>query len=175
MTGNRRELPLPRVAGQRASPVPHSAFEGSPCGRAHPLLGAEGKRGRSGLVKGMLGGDRPDEAGEFTSAGDDDLLVRLAAGGHPNPAAVKALLGPPGALDHDRIRLALATGQRVADLRSKPWVPGGLDQQTGGRSSSVVGRWAVTAGAVDVGGSCAPEISPKPASSDQNQKRARRA
>ena len=40
MTGNRRELPLSKVAGHRRG-VPHRAFEGSPCGRAHPLLEAE--------------------------------------------------------------------------------------------------------------------------------------
>lgn len=39
MTGNRRELPRSSVAGHRL--VPHRAFEGSPCGRAHPLLLAE--------------------------------------------------------------------------------------------------------------------------------------
>jgi hypothetical protein len=40
MTGNRRELPLSKVAGHPTR-VPHRAFEGSPCGRAHPLLGVE--------------------------------------------------------------------------------------------------------------------------------------
>src|SRR6266508_1800866 len=37
MTGNRRELPLSKVAGHRRA-VPHRACEGSPCGRTHPLL-----------------------------------------------------------------------------------------------------------------------------------------
>jgi len=37
MTGNRRELPLSKVAGHRRW-VPHRAVEGSPCGWAHPLL-----------------------------------------------------------------------------------------------------------------------------------------
>jgi hypothetical protein len=40
MTGNRRELPLSKVAGHRWA-VPHRSFEGSPCGRAHPLLEVE--------------------------------------------------------------------------------------------------------------------------------------
>ena len=40
MTGNRRELPRSKVAGHRLA-VPHRALEGSPCGRAHPLLEAE--------------------------------------------------------------------------------------------------------------------------------------
>src|SRR5712692_11856522 len=40
MTGNRRELPLSKVAGHRVV-VPHRTLEGSPCGRAHPLLQAE--------------------------------------------------------------------------------------------------------------------------------------
>jgi hypothetical protein len=37
MTCNRRELPRSKVAGHRQA-VPHRAHEGSPCGRAHPLL-----------------------------------------------------------------------------------------------------------------------------------------
>src|SRR5205809_4829248 len=37
MTGNRRELPRSKVAGHRRA-VPHRTLEGSPCGRAHPLL-----------------------------------------------------------------------------------------------------------------------------------------
>src|SRR5207247_9941702 len=40
MTGNRRELPLSKVAGHRRA-VPHRAVEGSPCGWTHPLLEAE--------------------------------------------------------------------------------------------------------------------------------------
>jgi hypothetical protein len=40
MTGNRRELPLSKVAGHRRA-VPHRAREGSPCGRTHPLLKVE--------------------------------------------------------------------------------------------------------------------------------------
>jgi hypothetical protein len=40
MTGNRRELPRSKVAGQR-EPVPHRGLEGSPCGRTHPLLEVE--------------------------------------------------------------------------------------------------------------------------------------
>ena len=41
MTGNRRELPRSKVAGHRRA-VPHRGLEGSPCGRAHPLLEVEG-------------------------------------------------------------------------------------------------------------------------------------
>ncbi len=51
MTGNRRELPRSSVAGHRPEPVPHRGFEGSPCGRAHPLLEikrVEGQAFRSG-------------------------------------------------------------------------------------------------------------------------------
>src|SRR6266511_4023300 len=40
MTGNRRELPPSKVAGHRQA-APHRAFEGSPCGRTHPLLEVE--------------------------------------------------------------------------------------------------------------------------------------
>src|SRR5439155_26606706 len=76
-----------------------------------------------------LGRDCPDEAGELAGAGDDDLLVRLAAAGHPLPALVEALLAAPGALDHDRVLAALAAGELVADLRPAARVPGGLDQQ----------------------------------------------
>src|SRR5207247_5959878 len=41
MTGNRRELPLSKVAGHRPGLVPHRAVEGSPCGRTQPLLEVE--------------------------------------------------------------------------------------------------------------------------------------
>jgi hypothetical protein len=47
MTGNRRELPLSKVAGHRVA-VPHRTLEGSPCGQTHPLLEAER------LVEGQL-------------------------------------------------------------------------------------------------------------------------
>jgi hypothetical protein len=48
----------------------------------------------------LLGRDRPDEAGKLAGAGDDDLLARLAAAGHPLPALIEPLLAAPGALDH---------------------------------------------------------------------------
>src|SRR5262249_37825596 len=41
MTGNRRELPLSKVAGHRPGLAPHRACEGSPCGWTHPLLEVE--------------------------------------------------------------------------------------------------------------------------------------
>src|SRR3990172_2513420 len=82
MTGNRRELPRSSVAGHRS--VPHRGFEGSPCGRTHPLL--ETERLASGAPEWLLGGDRPDEAGELAGAGDNDLLVGLAPARHPPPA-----------------------------------------------------------------------------------------
>ncbi len=40
MTGNRRELPRSKVAG-RPGRVPRRTLEGSPRGRAHPLLEIE--------------------------------------------------------------------------------------------------------------------------------------
>src|SRR5689334_23049473 len=97
MTGNRRELPRSSVAGRRRRPVPHRSVEGSPWGRAHSAAPAASFR-RSALgAQRLLGGDRPDEAGELAGAGDDDLLARLAARGHPPPAAVETLLTAPGA------------------------------------------------------------------------------
>src|SRR5262245_8241564 len=128
MTGVRRELPRSKVAGHRRA-VPHRALEGSPCGRAHPLLKAESLVERSGAAEWLVGCDRPDEAGELAGAGDDDLLLRLAGAGHPLPALVEALLAAPGALDHDGVLAALAAGQLVADLRAAAGVPGRLDQQ----------------------------------------------
>jgi hypothetical protein len=65
---------------------------------AHPLLETERPCG-SGAPKWLFGGDRPDEAGELASAGDDDLLLGFAAAGHPLPALVETLLAAPGALD----------------------------------------------------------------------------
>src|SRR5438067_10617914 len=70
MTGNRRELPLSRVAGHRRA-APHRACEGSPCGRAHPLLEAE-RLAFSVRAEWLVCCDRPDEAGELACAGDDD-------------------------------------------------------------------------------------------------------
>jgi hypothetical protein len=63
------------------------------------------------LSERLVGGERPDEPGEFAGAGDNDLLVGLAAGGHPPPALVKALLAAPGALDHRGVLAALAAGE----------------------------------------------------------------
>src|SRR5437764_15406187 len=96
--------------------------------------GASAARGReagwgSGCAEWLLGRDRPDEAGELAGAGDDDLLVCLAAAGHPLPALVEPLLTAPGALDHLGVLSALAAGELVADLRPSPRVPGRLDQE----------------------------------------------
>src|SRR2546421_4292388 len=88
MTGNRRELPLSKVAGHPRG-GPHRAFEGSPCGWDHPLSqpSRAGVMG-SGSAQGLVGRDRPDEPGELAGAGDDDLLVGLAAARHPPPPLV---------------------------------------------------------------------------------------
>ena len=130
MTGNRRELPPSKVAGHPVR-VPHRACEGSPCGWAHPLLETERLgSGRLGGSEGLVGCDRPDEAGEFAGAGDDDLLLRFAAAGHPLPALVEALLAAPGAFDHEGVLAALAAGELVADPRVPARVPGRLDQQS---------------------------------------------
>src|SRR5439155_10266678 len=83
----------------------------------------------SGAAEWLLGCDRPDEAGELARAGDDDLLLRLAAAGHPLPALVEALLAAPGAFDHGGVLAALAAREVVADLRPAAGVPGRLDQQ----------------------------------------------
>src|SRR4051794_41824893 len=124
MTGNRRELPRSRVAGRRRGPVPHRRSEGPPCGRAHSAAPAASFR-RSALgAERLLGGDRPDEAGELAGAGDDDLLLRLAAAGHPLPACVQPLLAAPGALDHGGGLAALAAGGPLADLRPPARGPG---------------------------------------------------
>jgi len=96
--------------------------------------GASAARGREvswlGRSEGLFGRDRPDEAGELARAGDDDLLRRLAAAGHPLPASVEALLAPPGALDDGGVLAALAAGEFVADRRTSARVPGRLDQQS---------------------------------------------
>src|SRR6266498_2133748 len=88
-----------------------------------------GSVGCSGAPERLVGCDRPDEAGELAGAGDDDLLLRLAAAGHPLPALEEPLLAAPGSLDHDRVLAALAAGELVAELRPPARVPGGLDQQ----------------------------------------------
>ena len=116
MTWNRRELPRSKVAGHRRA-VPHRGFEGSPCGWTHPLLQAERLAG-SEAPEWLVGGDRPDEAGELAGAGDDDLLLRFAAAGHPLPALVEALLAAPGAGADERVLEMLTLREPLADLRS---------------------------------------------------------
>src|SRR5881394_997259 len=121
MTGNRRELPLSMVAGHRV--VPRRSIEGSPCGWTHPLFEAEGGCW-SGVSKGLFGGDRPDEAGEFACAGDHDFLFWFAARGHPLPAAVESLLAAPGAFDVGRALSALAAFELGAELGAPARAPG---------------------------------------------------
>jgi hypothetical protein len=77
----------------------------------------------------LVGGDRPDEAGELAGAGDDDLLLWFAAGGHSLPATVEALLAAPGAFDVGRVLSALAAFELGAELGAAPGVPGSFDQQ----------------------------------------------
>ena len=129
MTGNRRELPRSRSAGHPRG-VPHRAFEGSPCRWVHPLLQPARTHGWcSGAPEWLVGRDRPDEPGELAGGRDDDLLVRLAARGHPRPATVQALLGAPGALEHQGVLVALAGGERRADAGALALMPCGLDEQ----------------------------------------------
>ena len=71
---------------------------------------------------------RSDE--RITSAAVTHAIVVL--GGHPLPAAVEALLGAPGPLDHQRVLVTVARGQLVADPGPLTLVPGGLDQQPAG-------------------------------------------
>ena len=73
---------------------------------------------RSGAPERLLGRDRPHEPGELARAGDDDLLGGLAAGRHPLPASIQALLTAPGTLDGDDVLAYLATAKLVADGRS---------------------------------------------------------
>src|SRR5437764_1975104 len=127
MTGNRRELPRSKVAGHRVGP--HRAVEGSPCGRDHPLPQPSWAGSWSGVAQGLVSGDGPDEAGELARAGDDDLLVGLAAAGHPPPATVEALLGAPRALEDLGVLAALAARELIAAARRAPRVPGRFDEQ----------------------------------------------
>jgi hypothetical protein len=55
--------------------------------------------------------------------------VRLAARGHPAPAAVQALLGAPGALEHEWVLAALARSECRADAGALALMPRGLDEQ----------------------------------------------
>ena len=128
MRGNRRELPLSSVAGHRWWLVPHRWFEGSPCGLAHPLLETEGMVVCSGSVEWLVGHDCPDEAGRFAGAGDNDLLLGLAASVHSLPAFVEPLLATPRSFESERVVPLLATGELVADLGSSSSMPGGFDQ-----------------------------------------------
>src|SRR5437870_12868744 len=128
MTGNRRELPRSSVAGRRRLPVPHRRVEGPPCGRAHFAAPAASFRRSALRSQRLVGGDRPDEAGELAGAGDDDLLARLAARGQPAPAPVEALLAAPGAAADDWILLVLAAGEPFTDLRASGGRPSRFDE-----------------------------------------------
>lgn len=68
---------------------------------------------RSGAPERLLGRDRPDEAGQLAGAGDDDLLRRLAAGGHPLPAGMQPLLAAPGAHRLERMVHGLSERTRA--------------------------------------------------------------
>ena len=70
--------------------------------------------------------------GELAGAGDDDLLVGLAAAGHPAPAAMQPLLTAPCALENLRVLAALAARELRTDRRTATSVPRRLDEQTPG-------------------------------------------
>ena len=76
-------LDPPSDAGRHPEAAPHSRAEGSPCGRAHPLLETEGFFIRSAPPERLVGRGRPDEPCELAGERDDDLLARLAASLHP--------------------------------------------------------------------------------------------
>ena len=107
--------------------------------------------------EGLVGGDRPDEAGELAGAGDDDLLLRFAAAGHPLPALVEALLAAPGALEHER-RLVRVGGARA---RSRPAAAGVRARPTrraaGARGVADLGDRALPA---PLAGGCSDGTSP---------------
>ena len=153
MIGNCRELPRSSVAGHRWGWVPHRFCGGFPCGGAHPLLQpvrAGGCCWCSGArVEWLVGGDRLDGPGELAGGRDDDLLVRLAVGGHPGPAAVQALLGAPRALECQRVLAALAGGERLADAGTLARMPGG--------STSSRRTWPLPALVIDPWERCWPE------------------
>jgi hypothetical protein len=134
-------------AAQRGSPmdlaIPCSSFPSAPR-QVRPVAPAAGPapvqprssprglvacRGASGPPERLVGGDRPDESGELAGDGDDDFLVRLAAAGYPLPAAVQALVGAPGALEHERVLAALARGELLADPGALALVSSRLDQE----------------------------------------------
>lgn len=78
------------------------------------------------------GGGGPEKAGEFSRAGNDGQVVRLAAGAHSLVDAVQSLLGVV-ADRQDVVGLSeLAVGQRGAEPGVAAVVPGGLDQQPAG-------------------------------------------
>src|ERR1700677_4369158 len=75
----------------------------------------------------LFGSDRPHEPSELACACNDDLLAGLAAAGHPLPAAVKALLAAPRALENLWVLAAVAAPKLVADGRASSSVPRRLD------------------------------------------------
>src|SRR5436190_15868436 len=108
MQGNRRELPLSKVAGHRRA-VPRRACDGWRCGWTHPLRKAE-RVDDQVLLSGRSVAIAQTNPGELAGAGDDDRLVCLAAAGHPLPALVEPLLPAPSALDHRGVLAAVASG-----------------------------------------------------------------
>jgi len=74
--------------------------------------------------------DDPEEAGQFSSDGDDGFGGGFAAGDEPSVAAVEAVLGAIGDGD-DALGLPLAAAfERKADGGPVAIVPSGLDEET---------------------------------------------
>ncbi|MDQ3645050.1 MAG: hypothetical protein M3356_06040, partial [Actinomycetota bacterium] len=83
----------------------------------------------------------------------------LAAGGHPCPAAVQAMLGTPGALEHLQILAALGGGDVGADVRCWRWCQAA--------STSRRRPWPLPALVIEPRQRCSPEERSDGTSSDE--------
>ena len=91
-------------------------------------------------------GGLPAEAGQLAGERDDAHADGLAPLEHEvAPAAVKALLGAPGDIDHARVLAALAAPELVADPRRVAVVVGSLNEQAPGVAGAGLGDRALAA------------------------------
>ena len=91
-------------------------------------------------------GGLPEEAGELARAGDRDDAGRFASLPlEVLPALVQAPLAAPGDLEHARVLVLLAAGERLADARRVAVVVGRLDQEPAGVAGAGLGDRALAA------------------------------
>jgi hypothetical protein len=148
LTGNRRELPLSMTAGHRWRAVPHRDVEGSPCGWAHPLFEAERAGwGCLGAVGWLGGRDGPTKPASSRAQATTIFWLGLPRPAIRHQRLCRRCWVAPGALDHERVLVALAACELVGDGGPPAGVPGRLDEQAADVAVADLGDLSRGAGA----------------------------